>query len=157
MFSAYALTLLGALLTAGTLSDHLGRRPVLIGALLAEVAAMAAFATAQGITALIAARILQSLATGRRHQRRPARLRGPRPPRTGRPAPAAVPGRPGRTRRHPHRLLLLSCLAMSIPAVLAGLLPNLYGLQTAVFLYTVTVSLLALTGLVRSVRQPITG
>ncbi|MFF4220179.1 MFS transporter [Streptomyces nondiastaticus] len=64
VFSAYALTLLGALLTAGTLSDHLGRRPVLIGALLAEAAAMAVFATAQGVTALIAARILQGLATG---------------------------------------------------------------------------------------------
>ncbi|KJY24781.1 MFS transporter permease, partial [Streptomyces sp. NRRL S-444] len=64
VFSAYALTLLGALLTAGTLSDHLGRRPVLTGALLAEAAAMAVFATAQGVTALIAARILQGLATG---------------------------------------------------------------------------------------------
>ncbi|MFI6150958.1 MFS transporter [Streptomyces sp. NPDC051109] len=64
VFSAYALTLLGALLTAGTLSDHLGRRPVLTGALLAEAAAMAVFATAQGVTTLIAARILQGLATG---------------------------------------------------------------------------------------------
>ncbi|MGW0886234.1 MFS transporter [Streptomyces sp. NPDC002671] len=64
VFSAYALTLLGALLTAGTLSDHLGRRPVLIGALLAEASAMAVFATAQGVAALIAARILQGLATG---------------------------------------------------------------------------------------------
>ncbi|GAA1961930.1 MFS transporter [Kitasatospora viridis] len=64
VFSAYALALLGALLTAGTLSDHLGRRPVLAGALLAEAVAMAAFATAQGVTALIAARILQGLATG---------------------------------------------------------------------------------------------
>ncbi|MFB7781100.1 MFS transporter [Streptomyces vinaceus] len=64
VFSAYALALLGALLTAGTLSDHLGRRPVLIGALLAEAAAMAVFATAQGVAALIAARLLQGLATG---------------------------------------------------------------------------------------------
>ncbi|MFF2146267.1 MFS transporter [Kitasatospora sp. NPDC058190] len=64
VFSAYALALLVALLTAGTLSDHLGRRPVLAGALLAESAAMAVFATAQGVPALIAARILQGLATG---------------------------------------------------------------------------------------------
>ncbi|MFI9809474.1 MFS transporter [Streptomyces sp. NPDC052301] len=64
VFSAYALTLLGALLTAGTLSDHLGRRPVLTGALFAEAAAMAVFATAQGVAALITARILQGLATG---------------------------------------------------------------------------------------------
>ncbi|MFB7666360.1 MFS transporter [Kitasatospora sp. NPDC056138] len=64
VFSAYALALLVALLAAGTLSDHLGRRPVLIGALLAESAAMAVLATAQGVLALIAARILQGLATG---------------------------------------------------------------------------------------------
>jgi MFS family permease len=64
VFSAYALALLVALLTAGTLSDHLGRRPVLAGALLAEAVAMAAFATAPGVPALIAARILQGLATG---------------------------------------------------------------------------------------------
>ncbi|MEV7598914.1 MFS transporter [Kitasatospora sp. NPDC089797] len=64
VFSAYALALLLALLTAGTLSDHLGRRPVLAGALLAEAVAMAAFATAEGVPALIAARILQGLATG---------------------------------------------------------------------------------------------
>ncbi|MFI1972104.1 MFS transporter [Streptomyces cinnamoneus] len=53
-----------ALLTASTLSDHLGRRPVLTGALLAEAAATAVFATAQDVTALIAAPILQGLATG---------------------------------------------------------------------------------------------
>ncbi|MER7845630.1 MFS transporter [Kitasatospora sp. NPDC096077] len=64
VFSAYALALLAALLTAGTLSDHLGRRPVLAGALLAEATAMALFATAQSVPALIAARILQGLATG---------------------------------------------------------------------------------------------
>ncbi|MFJ3231852.1 MFS transporter [Streptomyces sp. NPDC086787] len=64
VFSAYAIALLAALLTAGTLSDHLGRRPVLVGALLTEAAAMAVFAAAQGVTALLAARILQGLATG---------------------------------------------------------------------------------------------
>ncbi|GAB2751329.1 MFS transporter [Kitasatospora kifunensis] len=64
VFSAYALALLVALLTAGTLSDHLGRRPVLAGALLAQAVAMGLFATAQGVPALIAARIMQGLATG---------------------------------------------------------------------------------------------
>ncbi|WP_042382315.1 MFS transporter [Streptacidiphilus melanogenes] len=64
VFSAYALALLGALLTAGSLSEHLGRRPVLAGSLLAEAAAMAVFAAAQGVTALIAARILQGVAAG---------------------------------------------------------------------------------------------
>lgn len=64
VFSAYALALLAALLTTGALSGHLGRRPVLLGALALEAAAMAALATADGADALIAARVLQGLATG---------------------------------------------------------------------------------------------
>ncbi|GAA2352602.1 MFS transporter [Streptomyces violaceusniger] len=64
VFSAYALALLVALLAAGTLSDHLGRRPVLAGALLAEAASMAIFATAHGVADLITARVVQGLATG---------------------------------------------------------------------------------------------
>lgn len=64
VFSAYALTLLLALLTTGALSDHLGRRPVLVGALLLAAAAMALLASADGAGALISARILQGAATG---------------------------------------------------------------------------------------------
>ncbi|MDQ0793304.1 MFS transporter [Streptomyces sp. B1I3] len=64
VFSAYALALLIALLTTGTLSDHVGRRPVLLGALALQVASMALFATAGGLTTLIVARVLQGVATG---------------------------------------------------------------------------------------------
>ncbi|NEA53441.1 MFS transporter [Streptomyces sp. SID13666] len=64
VFSAYALALLIALLTTGTLSDHLGRRPVLMGALAVQVASMALFATAGGLSTLIGARVVQGLATG---------------------------------------------------------------------------------------------
>ncbi|MFF4173291.1 MFS transporter [Streptomyces sp. NPDC001744] len=64
VFSAYSLTLLLALLTTGALSDHLGRRPVLVGALLLEAASMVLLATADGAGALIAGRILQGAATG---------------------------------------------------------------------------------------------
>lgn len=64
IFSAYTLALLAALLTTGTLSEHVGRRPVLLAALLLEAASMAVFAAADGLGALIAARILQGLATG---------------------------------------------------------------------------------------------
>ncbi|MET9352610.1 MFS transporter [Streptomyces sp. NPDC006617] len=64
VFSAYALALLIALLTTGTLSDHVGRRPVLLGALAVQVASMALFATADGLTTLIGARVLQGIATG---------------------------------------------------------------------------------------------
>ncbi|WP_097870990.1 MFS transporter [Streptomyces sp. rh34] len=64
VFGAYALALLIALLTTGTLSDHVGRRPVLLGALAVQIASMALFATAGGLTTLIGARVLQGIATG---------------------------------------------------------------------------------------------
>lgn len=64
VFSAYALALLIALLTTGTLSDHVGRRPVLLGALSVQITSMALFATAGGLTTLIGARLLQGIATG---------------------------------------------------------------------------------------------
>ncbi|MFI0806390.1 MFS transporter [Streptomyces echinatus] len=64
VFSAYALALLLALLTTGALSDHLGRRPVLVGALAVEAASMVLLASADGAGALTAARVLQGAATG---------------------------------------------------------------------------------------------
>ncbi len=64
IFSAYTLALLAALLTTGVLSEHVGRRPVLMAALTLEAASMALFAAADGLHTLIAARILQGLATG---------------------------------------------------------------------------------------------
>ncbi|MER5908241.1 MFS transporter [Streptomyces mirabilis] len=64
VFSAYSLTLLVALLTVGALSDHLGRRPVLVGALVLEAASMLLLASADTAGLLIAARILQGAATG---------------------------------------------------------------------------------------------
>ncbi|MCO5972368.1 MFS transporter [Actinoallomurus soli] len=64
VFAVYALALLVALLTVGGLSDFLGRRPVLIAALLAETAAMVVFLTAGDVGTLLAARVVQGLATG---------------------------------------------------------------------------------------------
>ncbi|MFF3677791.1 MFS transporter [Streptomyces sp. NPDC002120] len=64
VFSAYALALLLALLTTGSLSDHLGRRPVLAGALALGAVSMLLLATADGAGDLITARILQGAATG---------------------------------------------------------------------------------------------
>ncbi|SHG20971.1 MFS transporter [Streptoalloteichus hindustanus] len=64
VFSAYALALLLALLTTGALSDHLGRRPVLVGALVVVAAAMVLLASADDAGSLIAARVLQGVATG---------------------------------------------------------------------------------------------
>jgi MFS family permease len=63
-FAVYSLALLAALLTTGSLSDHIGRRPVLIGAVLVELVAMVMFLVAPDIGWVIAARVVQGLATG---------------------------------------------------------------------------------------------
>lgn len=64
MFSIYALALLVTLLVAGSLSDHLGRRPVLIGALALLAAASVLFLLAEDASWLIIARAVQGVATG---------------------------------------------------------------------------------------------
>lgn len=64
VFAVYAFSLLGALLTTGALSDHLGRKPVVLLALGLEGAAMLLFTRAADTHGLIAARALQGWATG---------------------------------------------------------------------------------------------
>jgi hypothetical protein len=63
-FAVYALSLLTTLLVFGSLSDYLGRRPVILAALLLEIAAMVLFILASDVNWLIAARVLQGVATG---------------------------------------------------------------------------------------------
>src|SRR5499426_1311545 len=62
IFGIYALALLGSLLVAGRLSDHVGRRPVLIVATLVQAVVMLMFATANGVAALMLARVVQGVA-----------------------------------------------------------------------------------------------
>jgi predicted MFS family arabinose efflux permease len=64
VFSSYAFALLATLLVFGALSDHRGRREVVIGALLLEVASIAVFRQAGSVEWLFAARVLQGAATG---------------------------------------------------------------------------------------------
>src|SRR5712671_518525 len=64
IFAAYVLSLLAALLTVGSLSDFIGRRPAILGALVLNIVSMAMFMTASSEAALIAARALQGFATG---------------------------------------------------------------------------------------------
>ncbi|MEA2617628.1 MAG: hypothetical protein QOE72_3411 [Chloroflexota bacterium] len=64
VFGVYALFMLAALLTLGRISDHVGRRPVMLTAIAVQVVAMAVFATAGGLEALLVARVLQGLSTG---------------------------------------------------------------------------------------------
>jgi MFS family permease len=63
-FAIYAFGLLLALLTVGSLSDYIGRRPVLIGALSIQLLAMVLFFFASNIDWVIGARAVQGLATG---------------------------------------------------------------------------------------------
>ncbi len=64
VFAVYALGLLLALLTVGGLSDHVGRRPLLAAALIGDAVAMVVFLAADGVGWLVAARVVQGLATG---------------------------------------------------------------------------------------------
>ncbi|VVN34932.1 hypothetical protein PS682_05112 [Pseudomonas fluorescens] len=64
IFGVYALSLLAALLTVGSLSDHLGRKPVIFAALILDMLAMLLFINEDSVAWLIAARTLQGFATG---------------------------------------------------------------------------------------------
>jgi MFS family permease len=64
IFAVYAVTLLAALLTTGRLSDHIGRRWVVVLALVIQIAGMVAFIAAEGVGLLYTARILQGVGTG---------------------------------------------------------------------------------------------
>ncbi|HEX7354504.1 MAG TPA: MFS transporter [Mycobacteriales bacterium] len=64
VFAVYAGALLVVLLFAGSLSDYVGRRPMIALSLAAEAGAAVLFLDAHGIGALFAARSLQGIATG---------------------------------------------------------------------------------------------
>ena len=64
VFGVYALAVLASLLTLGKLSDHIGRRPVLLTALAVHAGSLVIFATATGVPALLGARMVQGLSTG---------------------------------------------------------------------------------------------
>jgi hypothetical protein len=64
IFGVYALSLLAALLTVGSLSDHLGRKPVIFAALVLNMLAMLLFINEGSVAWLIAARTVQGFATG---------------------------------------------------------------------------------------------
>jgi MFS family permease len=64
VFAIYAIFLLVTLLLFGSLSDYLGRRPVILAALTITAAACALFLAAHGVGLLFAARALQGVAVG---------------------------------------------------------------------------------------------
>jgi MFS family permease len=64
IYASYAFGAIAALLVAGRLSDHLGRRPVLLLALVLEVVGMLVFIVADGVTLLFVGRLVVGVATG---------------------------------------------------------------------------------------------
>ncbi len=64
IFGVYAVAVLASLLVFGSLSDHVGRRPLLMAALGSQALVMLVFAFAGNLEVLLAARVLQGLATG---------------------------------------------------------------------------------------------
>jgi predicted MFS family arabinose efflux permease len=63
-FAVFAIGFLAAVLTVGSLSDYVGRRPVLMGALVIQLASNVMFLLAPDIGWVIAGRIVQGFATG---------------------------------------------------------------------------------------------
>ncbi|BCJ44045.1 MFS transporter [Actinoplanes ianthinogenes] len=64
IFAVYVVALIATLLTVGALSDHVGRRPVLAGAILLEAVSLVLFLAAGDVSVLLVARIVQGVATG---------------------------------------------------------------------------------------------
>ncbi|MER5755264.1 MFS transporter [Streptomyces sp. NPDC002088] len=64
VFAFYIVGLLGSLLVSGVVSDRVGRKPVLLPALVLALAACLIFATATSVAALIVARLFTGIAVG---------------------------------------------------------------------------------------------
>lgn len=64
VFAIYAVAVLASLLTVGKLSDHVGRRPVLLVAIAVQMISLVIFIFANGVPTLLAARVVQGLAAG---------------------------------------------------------------------------------------------
>lgn len=64
VFASYAISLLVSLLTVGGLSDYVGRKPMILAALLLNAVAMAIFMVAGSAVELVLARVIQGFATG---------------------------------------------------------------------------------------------
>jgi pimeloyl-ACP methyl ester carboxylesterase/predicted MFS family arabinose efflux permease len=132
IFAVYVFALLGALLTVGSLSDRIGRRPVASAALILLALGMVLFAIADGTGGLIVARIVQGLAVGAATGTTTAMIMDAAPnPRLGSIVSSAVPA-----------------LGIVIGAVLAGALVQYAPWPRQLVFWTLTVVYLALAGLV---------
>ncbi|MCZ1012600.1 MFS transporter [Streptomyces lydicus] len=137
VFAVYVFALLAALLTVGSVSDRVGRRPVACGALVLLALGMLLFAVATGVGGLMAARIVQGLAVGTAAGATTALIMESAPnPRLGSTISSAVPS-----------------LGIAIGAVLAGALVEFAPLPRQLVFWILTVVYLVLAALVWLVRE----
>jgi len=64
VFAVYAVAVLATLLTVGGLSDHVGRRPMMVGAVCLQALGAVMFIVAQGVPELVIARVAQGVGAG---------------------------------------------------------------------------------------------
>jgi len=64
IFAVYSVAVLITLLMFGSVSDHVGRRPVIVATLVVNMGGCALFLAAHGVGLLVAARVLQGAAVG---------------------------------------------------------------------------------------------
>ncbi|MEV3913396.1 alpha/beta fold hydrolase [Streptomyces canus] len=132
IFAVYVLALLAALLTIGSLSDRVGRRPVASAALVLLALGMLLFATAGGTGGLMAARIVQGFAVGAATGTTTAMIMDSAPnPRLGSIVSSAVPA-----------------LGIATGAVLAGALVEFAPLPRELVFWILAVVYLVLAALV---------
>jgi MFS family permease len=130
VFAIYAIGILVSLLVFGSLSDQIGRRPVLLAALLLVVLSMAIFAGARGVSWLLVARAVQGLGVGLATGAMSAALVEL--------APAAAPGRGTLVNG------VGPTLGMALGALIAGLLVQ-YAPAPTVLSYLLLLAAFALT------------
>ena len=132
IFAVYVFALLASLLTVGSLSDRVGRRPVASAALIVLALGMVLFVIASGTGGLIAARIVQGVAVGAATGTTTAMIMDSGPnPRLSSIISSAVPS-----------------LGIAIGAVLAGALVEFAPLPRQLVFMILAVVYLVLAGLV---------
>jgi pimeloyl-ACP methyl ester carboxylesterase/predicted MFS family arabinose efflux permease len=137
VFAVYVFALLAALLTVGSLSDRVGRRPVASGALVLLALGMVLFAIAGGTGDLMVARVVQGLAVGTATGTTTAMIMDSAPnPRFGSIVSSAVPA-----------------LGLAMGAVLAGALVEFAPHPRQLVFWILTVVYLVLAALVWSLPE----
>jgi predicted MFS family arabinose efflux permease len=137
VFAVYVIALLLALLTVGSLSDRIGRRPVASVALVLLAVGMLLFATASGTGGLIAARVVQGIAVGAATGTVTAMILDAAPtPRLGSMVSSAAPS-----------------LGIAVGAVLAGTLVEFAPLPRQLVFWVLAAAYLVLAALVWTVPE----